>query len=78
MQWFGASWGAPVNEFSEQTEVPVGASCQGCSSPVNEGDQGYLIPYMPLVGPPTLEAWHRWCFLMDSARVRLPDEEGGG
>lgn len=42
--WFGASWGAPVNEDTRQLPAPVGEPCTRCGLVIKNGDQGVLIP----------------------------------
>ena len=61
VQYFGESWGAPVNEEVAQVATPVGDLCLHCHLPIQDGDQGYLIPYLPTQGSPRLAPRHRKC-----------------
>lgn len=81
MQYFGEPWDAPVcdpdDEASvEQAPTPVGQQCfaHGCGEPIKEGDRGFLIPYMPYEGEPSLEAWHRWCLMKEVTGVELKED----
>lgn len=44
MKWFGKSWGAPINEDTEETSVPLGERCMHCGKVFQEGDQGLTMP----------------------------------
>lgn len=46
MKWFGTYWGAPVCYAEEKVETPVGVRCAYCKQEVEEGDAGYVLPYM--------------------------------
>lgn len=70
MQYFGEPWDAPVCDPDDpdsvpQAATPVGRPCMRCKSLINDGDQGLLIPYAPEEGAPSLEPWHRLCFMRD-------------
>ncbi len=63
MQWFGESWGAPVCEYAQHAQTPVGSSCaQLCGDSITENDQGFLIPLLGLDGPPEYLAHHIQCW----------------
>lgn len=69
MRWFGTSWGAPVNEYCEHAETPVGENCFDCGRAILETDAGFLIPHFEYSGslrsPHTFteHPHHRKCFL---------------
>lgn len=75
--WFGPAWDAPVCEDTPQAPVPVGQPCLACSLPIEEDDQGFLIPYAPETGYPHLAPWHRSCFLASILGPCLPPDVGG-
>jgi hypothetical protein len=60
--WFGESWGAPVCVPERHLPVPTGQPCVECTQPVQETDQGLLIPYAN-DGGWELTAYHLPCFL---------------
>jgi hypothetical protein len=43
--WFGASWGAPINEIQPHTETPVDETCLFCNEPIRPDEQGYMMPF---------------------------------
>lgn len=43
--WFGASWGAPVNELTPHVDTPVDEDCLWCREPIKPDDQGYMMPF---------------------------------
>jgi hypothetical protein len=61
LRWWGAPWGAPVNDDCERIPVPVGVPCGCCEKPIAESDQGLTL----LRDDP----WHLHCYLdlLDSA-----------
>lgn len=63
--FFGQPWDAPCCEDSPQAATPLGQECFRCQVPIVAGDQGWLVPYAPVRGAPSLEPWHRACFLAD-------------
>lgn len=74
MHYFGEPWGAPLCDPDDEGSVeraptPVGEECfaHACNEAIKEGDQGFLIPFMPYSGPPSLKAWHRKCFRQERA-----------
>ena len=70
-QWFGESWGAPVCEPAQHTATPTGEPCaELCGDPIEERDQGFLIPLLREDREPVLLAYHRMCFL----RTIIPDK----
>lgn len=48
MKWFGRSWGAIALRFEEHAPTPVGAPCLACQTPIQSGDRGVIMPFMPL------------------------------
>jgi hypothetical protein len=48
MQWFGQSWGAPINEDCPETDVPLGATCIWCGELVDEQDSGVVYSNGPV------------------------------
>lgn len=48
MTWFGESWGAPINEQTEHSRVPVGDRCSHCETVIGSDDQGLIFPLMTL------------------------------
>jgi hypothetical protein len=69
VQWFGEDWGAPVCRESDHVDTPVDFQCLYCPRLIDEGDQGFLMPYYSENGY-TVVAVHRDCLL----RAVLPDE----
>ena len=61
MQYFGESWGAPINETSAQAPTPVGEPCEWCTVAFADDDRGVIIH-----GSVTI-AYHRECFLCHAA-----------
>lgn len=45
MQWFGRSWGAPINAECARCATPVGEPCLHCGELIVDGDQGIVIPH---------------------------------
>lgn len=72
MRWFGKDWGAPVNESCEQAPRPVGELCLDCREPIEEGDDGFLIPFMSMDGGQGEKPHHYRCFVEQVIGVRLP------
>lgn len=60
--YFGDSWPAPERSDVTQVPTPVGELCFRCQEMIEQGQQGYLIPYIPAEGEPRMEPWHRRCF----------------
>jgi hypothetical protein len=81
MQWFGESWGAPICRDGEHIATPVGKVCTGCEKEINEGDPGFVLPFLTYPGTKYTEAfYHRDCLLAtfglgDRAR-NLTDQKG--
>jgi len=48
MQWFGKSWGAPINDDCPQAAVPVGAICGPCDEPIAADDTGIIYSNGPV------------------------------
>lgn len=61
MKWFGASWGAPVNEDTEWAPTPIGEPCMNCDEPIDAEDQGVLIPTWRAENIVTEDPWHLAC-----------------
>lgn len=53
MEWFGESWGAPVNRDCPQVEPPVGVACERCDRFILPTDQGMKMETV---------VYHRECF----------------
>lgn len=64
MQYFGESWGAPINELSPQVPTPVGEPCAWCTLAIQDGDPGVLTD-----GTPT--PYHRDCFMAHAVQGRM-------
>ena len=62
MRWFGESWGAPVCEADEHQPTPD-VPCAGCDVPIQEGDQGVLLPFAGDPGDPPELAYHHGCLM---------------
>lgn len=62
--FFGQPWDAPVCEDAPRAPTPVGHPCLDCGLPIQDGDQGFLIPYVRGPGWVTIEPHHRLCFLL--------------
>lgn len=58
VNWFGESWGAPVNFDCPKCETPEGDPCGRCELPIVEGDRGMVTD-----GAPSPVAFHKDCFL---------------
>jgi hypothetical protein len=43
VQWFGPSWGAPINDPEHEVPVPVGAPCARCKHPLGDGAKGVAV-----------------------------------
>ena len=43
--WFGASWGAPINQIQPHIATPVDEACLLCNEPILPEDQGYVMPF---------------------------------
>jgi len=72
VRWFGATWGAPVNDPRAHIPTPIGEKCTRCGEIFNDRDNGISIPYSDLESFATRIAYHRACFLADiGARLDL-------
>jgi hypothetical protein len=60
---FGKPWNAPVCESATVLETPVGDECFRCAVPIEDGDQGYVIPRLTVNDDYRFDSWHRECFL---------------
>jgi hypothetical protein len=60
MRWFGQYRFSAVCDDTQRIAVPVGEVCPGCGHPIEEGDDGYVIP---LLGHDRVEelSWHEDC-----------------
>jgi hypothetical protein len=47
LQWFGPSWGAPINEDCERVDVPSGEPCARCEQQIHVGDHGVRMWHVP-------------------------------
>lgn len=56
--WFGPNAFAPICDFNERTEIPIGFTCDDCEEPFVAEDFGILIP-----GYEDDLIYHRDCFL---------------
>ena len=63
LRWFGASWGAPVNDPRAEIPTPTGEKCIYCHLRIGPHDNGISIPYMDDGFATTRAAYHRECFL---------------
>lgn len=63
MQWFGESWGAPVCDPADHVDTPVDLQCPYCPKQIDEGDQGFLLPFISDETGVTVLAFHRNCLL---------------
>jgi hypothetical protein len=61
MKWFGKPGTGAAFAGCEQTETPVGDLCRHCHEPINEGEDGWLIPSIDY-GAAEL-AFHHACHL---------------
>lgn len=62
MRWFGESWGAPVCFETEHIETPLGAACGACTKLIDEGDQGFELPFLNWEKNQVIY-YHRQCFI---------------
>lgn len=46
MKWFGQPWGAHVCVACERVDIPIGEMCVECHEPIQDGDSGFVVPYM--------------------------------
>ena len=78
MEWFGPSWGAPMNKTCQEADVPDWP-CHICGEEFAPRDQGVLTPF---VGDPEgrgKAAFHRRCFMENLGlenRPAAPVEDG--
>lgn len=65
MEWFGASWGAPVCGTCPHVETPIGQRCARCGRPIGASDQGVRLPYAGPLADVTYQPlpYHLDCFL---------------
>lgn len=81
--FFGEPWGAPVCEEAPQVQAPVGASCQGCATPILRGEQGLLLAFVREDGGQGAAPWHHECLLCAvagpwaGADPRVPGDDAG-
>ena len=64
-KWFGPSWGAPVNENTEEMSVPLGENCIDCGEAFDHGDQGVAIPASREIAANGQVFYHLRCFLRE-------------
>jgi hypothetical protein len=66
MRWFGKSWDAPICEDLEHAPTPLGEPCGWCREPIEEADNGLLIPHVERNY--TMERPHHIeCFIRETA-----------
>lgn len=68
VRWFGASWGAPVNEAGTRVAAPVGEQCPPCDRPIQPDDRGVGVPHVGLTsyeGCGVYRWWHLDCWLRE-------------
>jgi len=71
MRWFGEPWGAAGNlapiceNAKDRVKTPVAESCLFCLEPIEEFDQGVLMPYRQEQGGEILAPLHLRCLLAD-------------
>jgi hypothetical protein len=63
MEWFGRGHGAHYESDTRHVATPVGLKCCWCSEPIDEGDDGMLVPAVLLPGKPSRVAYHYECHL---------------
>lgn len=68
VQWFGESWGAPVNKTARHALTPVGQPCMRCGIPIRRDDRGLLVVHCTetsLTGrvDAVRRPWHHHCFV---------------
>jgi hypothetical protein len=73
MEWFGETWGAPINQMCERTTTPVQEECIFCNHPIQAGDRGFVMPYLKDDMTTEAVASHLRCFIR-SIGVRDPNE----
>jgi hypothetical protein len=65
MTFFGKPWDSPACDDAIAGPTPLGERCQDCQEPIEQGDQGFMIPTVRLGedGEPvgSLEPTHREC-----------------
>lgn len=78
MYWFGDSWDAPVCETTHHIATPVGELCQWCgpSCPIEDGDQGFVLPLIKPDGFTGTIYFHRVCFLREIGIYEVITEQG--
>lgn len=74
MKWFGSPWPsdwrthgrAPVCEDEDNhVETPLGRDCFRCEQPIEDGDQGVVIPHYAVEEEVDELPWHIECFLQE-------------
>lgn len=65
VQWFGESWGAPVNEPENEIETPLLVQCIRCFEWFHFGDQGLSIPASLSISPDGRVYYHLHCFMQE-------------
>ncbi len=69
VRYFGPRDDAPIYDDAEEARTPVGEPCAYCEKPIEDGQRGFLIPYLPSLecggGTHAIGelAYHRICFL---------------
>lgn len=69
--YFGEPWPSGVCEMGTQRPTPSGTPCAWCKYPIEDGDQGVLIPFY---GPDELTVlpWHKECFMRSTLPTDRP------
>jgi hypothetical protein len=69
MKWFGKPWNSNLCVSEDYIRTPAGDKCPKCTSRIDHGDQGIVIPkvytmdFEKVICEVELEAWHLGCFL---------------
>lgn len=65
MTWFGASWGAPINEICEHQQTPVGEVCTWCLDPIEPWAAGVVMTHWS-AEEMSRQPKHLECFIRDT------------
>jgi len=63
VQWFGEDWGAPVCRAADHVDTPVDLECAYCGRLIDEGDAGFVMPWLPGDGDVSIMVTHVHCLL---------------
>lgn len=64
-RWFGERAVLAIQQELPHTETPVGEPCLWCEEPIEEGDNGFVTPYIG-ESESSLRAWHKACWQRQS------------